>query len=124
MAQAKKYEALDKLLRQATQRQSNKDQLVPPKKKSKPVGYKMQDTFAKNLQGLPGGTRLGSGSAIAIRKMVDAPTTGAVVRKESIGVLRSARNCNTTSGNYTRSIVTDETGEVVSDAQGRKKFGL
>jgi thioredoxin reductase len=94
---------------------------VPNKKKSKPLGYKMQNTFAKNLQGLPGGTRI---QAISERMMVDAANTGCKVRKEGIGVLRSARNANTTQGSQNRSIVTDETGRVVSDRQGRKGFGL
>jgi hypothetical protein len=89
--------------------------LVPPKKKSKPVSYKMQNTFEKNLRGIPGGRSL--------VKQADAPRTGTKVRKEGIGLLRSSRNANTTQGNYTRSVVTDEQGNVVSDAQGRKVFG-
>jgi hypothetical protein len=94
---------------------------VPNKKKSKPLGYKMQNTFAKNLQGVPGGTRI---AAISDMKMIEARGTGTIVRKEGIGVLRSARNANTTQGSYFTSIVTDESGRVVSDRQGRKGFGL
>ena len=29
---------------------------VPCKKKSKPLGYKLQNTFEKNLKGVPGGS--------------------------------------------------------------------
>jgi hypothetical protein len=91
---------------------------VPNKKKSKPVGYKMQNTFEKNLRSVPGGRGLAG-----VIKMIAAPGTGTQVRKESIGMLRSARNCNTTQGGYGRSVVVDESGRVVSDKQGRLEFG-
>lgn len=87
---------------------------VPCKKKSKPLGYKMQNTFERSVQGVPGGKSL-------IRQM-DAKGTGCKVRKEEIGPLRSARNANTTSGNYVTTIVR-EGDKVVSDRQGRKEFG-
>jgi len=93
------------------------------KKKAKPVGYKMQNTFEKSLQGVPGGS-MSKGVGPAIVKMIAAPHTGTRVRQEGIGVLRSARNANTTQGSYVRSTVHDEQGNVVSDAQGRKGFGL
>jgi hypothetical protein len=112
--QLRRLRSMDSLVRKGNHE-------VPNKKKSKPLGYKMQNTFANNLAGLPGGTRI---QAISERKMVDAPNTGCKVRKEGIGVLRSARNANTTQGSYFRSVVKDETGAVVSDAQGRKGFGL
>jgi hypothetical protein len=91
---------------------------VPAKKKSKPVGYKMQNTFEKNLRGLPGG---GFGGTAVIR-MAEAKGTGTKVRKEGIGVRASARNANTTQGSYIRTEVR-ENGRLVSDAQGRKNFG-
>lgn len=72
---------------------------VPCKKKSKPVGYKMQNTFEKNLRGVPGGN-LSRGITAATIKMIAAPTTGTRIRKEGIGMLASARNANTTQGSY------------------------
>jgi hypothetical protein len=95
---------------------------VPAKKKSKPVGYKMQNTFEKSLKGVPGGS-FSRGAESVIINMIAAKGTGTQVRKEGIGVLRSARNANTTQGNYTRSVVKDETDQIVSDAQGRVEFG-
>ena len=86
---------------------------VPRKVDSKPLPYKMQNTFDKNLSGLPGGGRVGS----EIR-MVSAARTGCKVRKEGIGLLRSARNSNTTQGSYITTVIPGET-----DAQGRKVFG-
>lgn len=88
---------------------------VPAKKKSKPVGYKMQNTFDANLRGVPGGSRWRVGSEI---RMVSADRTGCKVRKEPIGVLRSARNANTTQGSYITTVIPGET-----DMQGRKVFG-
>jgi len=89
---------------------------VPSKKHSKPVGYKLQNTFESNLRGVPGGK--GGGGVI---NMIAARTTGTRLGP-SIGVLRSARNANTTQGSYITTIVHEETN-VVSDAQGRKVFG-
>lgn len=90
---------------------------VPSKKKSKPVGYKLQNTFDRSLQGVPGGKGLAG-----IINMVESPRTGTRVRKEEIGLLRSARNANTTQGNYVTTVVREGT-RVVSDPQGRKEFG-
>jgi len=95
---------------------------VPCKKKSKPVGYKLQNTFEKNLKGVPGGS-MSRGVTASIVKMIAAPGTGTKVRKDSIGALRSARNANTTQGSYIRTVVTNGNGRVESDSQGRKVFG-
>jgi|SRR5687768_13486196 len=95
---------------------------VPTKKKSKPVGYKMQNTFEKSLRGVPGGS-MSRGVTAATLKMIAAKGTGTKVREEEIGVLRSARNANTTQGSYITTIVTNTDGTVESDRQGRKEFG-
>ena len=92
---------------------------VPKKKDAKPLGYKLQNTFEKNLRGVPGSSRGVAASAII---EIEAARTGTRTRKEEIGLLRSARNANTTQGNYVTSVVTEGT-VVVSDAQGRKVFG-
>lgn len=105
--------------REATLKRGN--DYVPTKKKSKPLGYKMQNTFERNLRGVPGGS-MSRGVGVAIMKMAQAPTTGTKTGKE-IGILRSARNANTTQGSHNRSVVTDESGHVVCDAQGRRVFG-
>lgn len=104
--------------RSAKQRQGAPSS-VPAKKKSKPVSYKMQNTFERNLRGVPGAGRFPEGSII---KMIAAETTGTVIRKEPIGLLRSGRNANTTQGSYITTIVTSES-RVESDSQGRKAFG-
>jgi hypothetical protein len=92
---------------------------VPAKKKSKPVGYKMQNTFNSNLSGLPGGSRV---QAVSQLRMIEAAVTGCRTRKDEIGALRSARNSNTTQGSYIRTVVREDE-VVVSDRQGRKVFG-
>lgn len=108
---------LDKLLRELRKKQGGLKSTgaVPYKKKSKPVGYKMQNTFEKNLRGVPGGSRSRTGSMI---RMIDAPNTGTKLGPE-IGMLRSAHNANTTQGSYVRTRVVDER----TDAQGRVEFG-
>jgi hypothetical protein len=116
---AKQLEANLKRLRQKTAN-FNKNREVPTKKRSKPLGYKMQNTFQNNLKGVPGGSRI---QAISIRKMVDAERTGCVVSEKTIGVMKSARNANTTTGSYNTSTVEDESYRLMSDAQGRKEFG-
>lgn len=90
------------------------NKVVPTKKQSKPKPYKMQNTFKSNLRGVPGGSWFAQ---------AQNPKTGTKVRKDEIGVLRSARNCNTTQGSYIRTVVRDEDGNISSDAQGRKVFG-
>lgn len=109
-------------LRQAAEwdRAIRKTGEVPAKKKSKPVGYKMQNTFDANLRGLPGGSHV---RVVSELRQGAADRTGCIVREEGIGVLHSARNANTTSGSYIRSVVLEADGRVVSDAQGRKVFG-
>lgn len=97
---------------QATLRRGNDE--VPRKKDTHSLPYKMQNTFANNLRGVPGGTWF---------RMAQAEGTGTRTRQDAIGVLRSARNANTTTGSYVRSVVVDESGGLVSDAQGRKGFG-
>lgn len=87
---------------------------VPAKKKSKPLPYKMQNTFENNLKGVPGGFWF---------KQAQAERTGTRTRKDEIGLLRSARNANTTQGSYIRTTVVDESGRNMADAQGRKVFG-
>lgn len=81
---------------------------VPSKKKSKPLPYKMQNTFEKSLRGVPGGHWLDQATN---------PKTGCKVGPE-IGLLRSARNANTTQGSYVTTRIVGET-----DNQGRKAFG-
>lgn len=101
----------------AVVRQGSKE--VPAKKQSKPLGYKMQNTFEKNLRGVPGGSRSRMASEL---RMIEAEGTGCKTRAEGIGLLRSMRNANTTSGSYVTTVVREPQG-VVSDAQGRKAFG-
>lgn len=60
------------------------------------IGRPLTNGFERNLRGVPGGGLVG---------MVNAATTGTRVRKEPIGLLRSARNSNTTQGNYVTVIV-------------------
>ena len=86
----------------------------PTKKKAKGSSQPLQNTFTRNLQGVPGGGLVG---------MIAAKKTGTKVRSESIGLLRSARNANTTQGNYITTVTEDESGRVVSDPQGRRVFG-
>lgn len=95
----------------STQRKGSLD-FAPSKKSAKRQG-RMQNTFASNLKGVPGGGIVG---------MIAAPKTGTRTRKESIGILASARNANTTQGSYNRTVVKEQ-DEVVSDRQGRKVFG-
>jgi hypothetical protein len=92
---------------------------VPSKRSTKKSG-KMQNTFDKNLRGVPGGSRA---RVVSELRQGAADRTGCIVREEGIGVLHSARNANTTSGSYIRSVVLEADGRVVSDAQGRKVFG-
>lgn len=106
-------------LRQSDSQIRRGNDYVPAKKKAKPLGYKMQNTFDQNLRGVPGGALNHTASAI---KMIAAPGTGTRTRREEIGLLRSARNANTTSGSYISTVVR-EGDEQVSDAQGRKVFG-
>lgn len=113
---ANKYAALEatlQRLRKANGRQVSTGE-VPRKSKTKHASRASVSTFAKSLQGVPNGGIVG---------MIAAPRTGARVRRESIGVLRSATNANTTSGSYNTTVVRDETKAVVSNAQGRVEFG-
>src|SRR5690349_23598292 len=75
------------------------NKVVPSKKKSKPLPYKMQNTFKKNLQGVPSGGIIG---------MTEAKGTGTKVadseQLKRLGVMRSAWNSNTTQGNYIKPI--------------------
>jgi hypothetical protein len=68
---------------------------VPPKKGTK-KSVRMQNTFEKNLRGVPGGHWL---------RMAHTAETGCRTRPENIGVLRSARNANTTQGSYIETVV-------------------
>ena len=93
------------------------------KKKAKPVGYKMQNTFEKSVQGVPGGS-FSRGAAIPHLKMVQAKHTGTrVMGKEDaarrLGLMRSMRNANTTQGGYYTQVLQDQTGDVISNRQGR-----
>lgn len=109
-----KVRELQQRLRALRTRQGElrKTGVVPTKKQSKPLPYKMQDTFKENLKGVPGGGIVG---------MIGAAKTGTRVRREgAIGLLRSARNANTTQGYYNR---IEEVGATVVDAQGRRTFG-
>ena len=81
-----------------------------PAKKSTKRHRKMQNTFDRSMAGAPGGHWF---------KQAHAATTGCRTRAEGIGVLRSARNANTTQGSY---ITTTVNGEA-TDPQGRKAFG-
>jgi hypothetical protein len=83
-----------------------------PSKRAIKVHQKQQNTFEKNLRGVPGGGWFA---------MAHATKTGTRTGPE-IGLLRSARNANTTQGSYVQTIVR-EGSRVVSDSQGRKVFG-
>lgn len=111
--EAKVLELRAKMQRQRQAELRRGNDYVPRKKDSKPVSYKMQNTFERSLRGVPAGGVVG---------MIAAPRTGCKVRKEPIGLLRSARNCNTTSGSYVTTVVSED-DRVVSDPQGRKAFG-
>lgn len=111
-----KVRELQQRLRALRTRQGElrKTGVVPTKKQSKPLPYKMQNTFEKALKGVPGGGIVG---------MIGAAKTGTRVRKEPLGLLRSARNANTTQGYYNRIEEVDESGATVVDRQGRRTFG-
>jgi hypothetical protein len=85
---------------------------VPAKKKSKPLGYKMQNTFKRSVEGCPGGTSL-------VRQM-DAKGTGCRTTANPPGQMKSMRNANTTQGSYVRTELRDQTGDVISNRQGRR----
>lgn len=106
-------------LRVLRQRQHSLGSGGNTKKKAKPVGYKMQNTFEKSLKGVPGGS-MSRGVASSLLKQIEAPNTGTRVRDSSIGLMKSMRNANTTQGNYTTTILRDQTGDVISNAQGRR----
>lgn len=101
---------------------SIKDRLVPRKADSKPVGYKMQNTFEENLKGVPG-TSMSRGVTFSLVQQIQAKTTGTrVVKPEDVpGWMKSMRNCNTTQGSYNQTILTDQLGDTVSDVQGRRR---
>ena len=119
-----KIEALAKQHRASdyTVRKGSKE--VPAKKKSKPLGYKMQNTFEKNLRSVPGGSR---SRAVSELRMIEATGTGCKVASQEqakkLGPMRSMRNANTTQGSYVTTIVEDESFRLVSDAQGRRVYG-
>jgi hypothetical protein len=92
---------------------------VPTKKKSKPVSYKLQNTFEKNLAGVPGGSMARSVQG-SLMKQISAKGTGCRVVSEAPGTMRSMRNANTTQGSYNRTELRDQTGDVISNAQGRR----
>jgi hypothetical protein len=93
---------------------------VPSKSRIKYSGKVTVGTADQNLRGVPGNSRNKYTSMV---QEIAAAGTGTRTRKEGIGVLRSARNANTTQGNYNPTIVREAGGRVVSDAQGRKVFG-
>jgi hypothetical protein len=109
-------------LRLLAQRQRSLGSGGNTKKKAKPVGYKMQNTFEKSVRGMPGGS-FSRGTAIPIMKMIEAKTTGCRVafedQEKRLGPMRSMRNANTTQGGYGTQILKDQTGDVISNAQGR-----
>jgi hypothetical protein len=117
--QAKVHELQLKVLarRQAQLKRGN--DYVPSKKSGKYSGKVTTSTADQNLRGVPGNSRNKYTSMV---QEIAAVGTGTKTRKESIGVLRSARNANTTQGSYLTTTVKDESGRVVSDAQGRKVF--
>ncbi len=92
---------------------------VPSKRKSKPKPYKMQNTFEKSLRSVPGGV-YSRNRTIGLAKMVEAKTTGTRVVDKAPGTMRSCRNANTTSGSYVSTVLRDQTGDVISNAQGRR----
>jgi hypothetical protein len=103
---------------QATLRRGN--DVVPSKKSVKYSGRVTVPQLEQNLRGVPGNSRNKYTSMV---QEINAKHTGTVVRKDAIGVLRSARNANTTQGSYIKTVVQDEDGNVSSDSQGRKVFG-
>jgi hypothetical protein len=73
---------------------------APPKKQTK-LPAKLQNTFLKNLQGVPGGGYQ-VGSYRWYQRMVEAVETGCRVAtaQQEQNLERSAQNCNTTRENY------------------------
>jgi hypothetical protein len=104
--------------RQATLKRGN--DYVPSKGSIKYSGRASETTAEQNLRGVPGNSRNKYTSMV---QEIAAAHTGTRTRPTSIGILRSARNANTTSGSHNRSVVIDESSRVVSDAQGRMVFG-
>jgi len=95
----------------------------PITKKDCKTGYKLQNTFDRNLRGVPGGRMDSTGSrAGATVKMISAKGTGTkTVPNEKVpGLTKSARNSNTTQGSYVTTILRDQTTDVISNAQGRR----
>jgi hypothetical protein len=124
---AKKQDLKDKIrelqLRRLRQQQGvlkRGNDVVPSKKSVKYSGKVTVSTADQNLRGVPGNSRNKYTSMV---QEIAAAHTGTKTRKEGIGVLRSARNANTTQGAYVTSIVVDESDRWVGDAQGRKAFG-
>jgi len=106
-----------KLLRQRERQLRRGNDYVPTKKSAKPVGYKMQNTFEENLRGVPGGSRV---QAVSLLKQMQAATTGTKVVEKAPGLMRSMRNANTTQGSYIRTELRDQTGDLISNPQGRR----
>lgn len=119
----RKVEALAKRWKVAEAVQRS-DGVVPRKKDSKPLCYKMQNTFERNLQGVPGTSMSRSVNASLIRQM-EAKGTGTKVASEEqlrrLGAMRSMRNANTTAGNYIQTVLRDQTGDVISYVDGRRR---
>jgi hypothetical protein len=118
--QAKVREIQMRVLAQRQRQLSRGSDYVPSKSRVKYSGKATKGTADRNLVGVPGNSRNKYTSMV---QEIAARGTGTKVRKEPIGVLRSARNANTTQGRYETNIVVDETGRVVSDSQGRRVFG-
>jgi hypothetical protein len=106
-------------LRVLRQRQHSLGSGGNTKKKAKPVGYKMQNTFEKSLKGVPGGS-MSRGVASSLLKQMQAPNTGTKVVAAAPGLMKSMRNANTTQGHYNTTVLQDQTGDVISNAQGQR----
>src|SRR5689334_16415808 len=80
-------------MRSATATQVKGSLAFAPSKKSAKRQGRMQNTFEKAVRGVPGGSWF---------NQAHAEETGTKTRKEAIGLLKSARNANTTQGSYGR----------------------
>lgn len=100
-------------LRKASQTVAKGNEYVPPKRHTKgrgPITKGSRASYGANtFKECPGGTRAEAtnGALAAIIKQIAAPDTGCrVASKETLERLtHSAKNCNTTTGNYNTVIV-------------------
>lgn len=92
---------LDALIK--TIRKEMQSHAVPPKRRTKLTTKMTENSFNKNLHGVPGGPMNSPVRILfAIRKMIDAEETGTIIAGPTIlrRLQSSGQHCDTTKSNY------------------------